>query len=435
MAGSPAVMTRRRPLLVLVALMAGAVALKAGLDTNVASRSPDPTSTVTSLETPAATPPGPDSRLGGRSGPGPGTPDLKLVPIARLSQPIAMAMRPGDPRLYFAEKGGRVRAVSLGPDGVALEPPPVILDLSDEVSGGSEQGLLGLAFSPDGASLYLNFTDRQGTTQVVEYPFDAASGRPAPERRTLLSVDQPFVNHNGGNLVFGPDNMLWIGLGDGGSANDPGNRAQTPTTLLGKLLRIDPRPSGDAPYSIPPDNPNADRSGPDASLRPSEPGTIRAEIWASGLRNPWRYSFDRQTGDLWIADVGQNAIEEINFEVAGTPGGRNYGWSRFEGSRQVTDREAPNAITPVFEFSHRGGNCSVTGGYVYRGEALPELSGTYLYSDFCGGGIRGLRRDAGGTVRDLGFLGPNVSTVVSFGQDAAGELYVLTLQGTVHRIA
>jgi len=347
---------------------------------------------------------------------------LRLSPVARLHQPVALAVRTDDPWLYLAEKSGRVRALLPGQSGgQPTAEPRLVLDLAGEVTTGSEQGLLGLAFSPEGRLLYVNYTDREGTTRVVEYAM--ADGRAvAASRRELLVVQQPFANHNGGNLVVGPDAMLWIGLGDGGSGNDPGNRAQSLDTLLGKMLRIDPRPSGGRPYGVPPGNPFEGRPG------------ARPEIWSYGLRNPWRYSFDRATGDLWIGDVGQNAVEEIDLEPAGSLPGRNHGWPRFEGERLVSDRAAVAAVPPVFQYGHAGGNCSVTAGYVYRGRRLPALIGTYLYSDFCGGGIRALRKLADGRVDDRGLLVAGVGAVTSFGEDADGEVYVLSLEGPVYRI-
>ena len=220
---------------------------------------------------------------------------VTLTEVASLTQPVALAVRTGDAALYLVEKVGRVRAVRDG----ALDPTPV-LDLTGGVSTGSEQGLLGLAFSPDSSRLYVNFTNPAGDTRVVEYAFSGGRADPSTARE-VLAVDQPYANHNGGNLVFGPDGMLWIGLGDGGSGNDPENRAQDTSLLLGKMLRIDPTASGGRAYTIPPDNPFVGQAG------------VRGEIWSFGLRNPWRYSFDRATGDLWIGDVGQNAVEEVDF--------------------------------------------------------------------------------------------------------------------------
>ncbi|MGH9286345.1 MAG: PQQ-dependent sugar dehydrogenase, partial [Acidimicrobiales bacterium] len=336
--------------------------------------------------------------------------------MASLSQPLALAVRAGDPALYIAEKGGRVRAIRGGQvDGGA------VLDLSGEVSSGFEQGLLGLAFAPAGTQLYVNYTDRAGDTHIVEYTFDGRRADPASARE-LLFQDQPFANHNGGNLVFGPDGLLYIGLGDGGSGGDPQGNAQRLDTLLGKMLRIDPRPSGGDPYTIPAGNPFAGQAG------------ARAEIWAYGLRNPWRYSFDRQTGELWIADVGQNAIEEVNRAPRGSRGGENYGWNRREGTRAFRgSARPPGAVDPVYEYPTSGGNCSVTGGHVYRGSRHPALVGVYVFADYCAGDIMGLVPAGGGAVgaEDLGARVPMLS---SFGQDADGELYALSLTGGVFRL-
>ena len=233
-------------------------------------------------------------------------------------------------------------------------------------------------------------------------------------------MDQPYSNHNGGNLVFGPDGYLYIGLGDGGSGGDPHGNAQSLGTLLGKMLRIDPRPSGDSPYGIPPDNPFVDTQG------------ARAEIWAYGLRNPWRYSFDRSTGDLWIGDVGQSAWEEVDRQPASSDGGENYGWNVREGSHPYADGSAPDAVDPVYDYPHSDGGCVVTGGYVYRGAAIPDLVGAYVFADFCLGTLEVLRHD--GDTAVVTDLGPTVQAVSSFGEDAAGELYVLSLAGGVYRV-
>lgn len=335
---------------------------------------------------------------------------VKATRVASLDQPLAMAVRTGDPELYVAQKSGQVR--TLGGE--------TVLDLGGEVSTGAEQGLLGLAFSPDGGRMYVNYTDRAGDTHVVEYPF--AGGRVDPgTARELLFVDQPFANHNGGHLLFGPDGMLWIGLGDGGSGNDPRDNAQSLGTILGKMLRIDPRPSDGQPYTIPPDNPFAGRPG------------ARGEIWALGLRNPWRYSFDRATGDLWIGDVGQNAIEEVDFAPASSRGGENYGWARLEGTRRVSGSPPAGVVGPIVEYPLSGGNCAVTGGYVYRGAKIPALVGAYLYADFCGGDIQALRQVAG-RAQDERSLDVTVPNLASFAEDAAGELYALSLSGGVFRL-
>jgi glucose/arabinose dehydrogenase len=294
-----------------------------------------------------------------------------------------------------------------------------VLDLSDSVSLGGEQGLLGLTFSPDGRYLYVNYTDVDGDTRIVAY---AMHGDHAvlTSRRQLLFVDQPYDNHNGGDLVFGPDGDLYIGLGDGGSGGDPQGNGQSLDTLLGKMLRIEPTPSGAKPYRVPGDNPFV-----------GDPGT-RPEIWSYGLRNPWRYSFDLATGDLWIADVGQSAWEEIDRVPAGSRGGENFGWNLLEGTHRYAGAAPPGAVPPVYEYSHASG-CVVIGGDVYRGSDIPQLVGWYVFADFCTGDLQAIRVQPDGTVEhvDLGATLPNVS---SFGTDAAGELYATSLDGGVYRI-
>jgi glucose/arabinose dehydrogenase len=353
--------------------------------------------------------------------PPPAQPDLarvriQLIHIATLDQPLAMAIRDGDPALYIAEKTGAVIPIR---DGKVDQTP--VLDIGGSVSLGSEQGLLGLAFAPDGRTLFINYTDTNGDTHVTS--FAMKDGRADPSTaRDLLVVPQPYSNHNGGNLVFGPDGYLYIGLGDGGSGGDPHGNGQSRSTLLGKMLRIDPTPRADRPYAIPPDNPFVDQEG------------TRPEIWALGLRNPWRYSFDRATGDLWIGDVGQSAWEEIDRQPAGR-GGENYGWNVMEGDHAYSGAPAPpNLVAPVYEYSHDGGGCSVTGGYVYRGEAIPDLAGAYLFGDFCIGRLEALRF-ADGKMRGYRELGPTVPSLSSFGEDADGELYALSLSGGVFRLA
>jgi glucose/arabinose dehydrogenase len=336
---------------------------------------------------------------------------VRLQRVATLEEPVALAVRPGDPALYVAEKPGRVVAIRDG----TVDPVPV-LDVSSEVSLGGEQGLLGLAFAPDGRFLYVNMTDVDGDTRIAEYAM-VDGGADASSRREVLFVDQPYSNHNGGNLVFGPDGYLYIGLGDGGSGGDPQGNAQSLQTLLGKMLRIDPRPSGDEPYGIPADNPFVET--PDA----------RPEIWAYGLRNPWRYSFDRSTGDLWIGDVGQSAWEEVDHQPASSDGGENYGWNVREGSHAYSAGSLFDAVDPVYDYSHSDGGCVVTGGYVYRGAVIPDLVGSYVFADFCLGALEVLRAD--GIAVDLG---PTVQGVSSFGEDAAGDLYVLSLGGQVYRV-
>jgi glucose/arabinose dehydrogenase len=343
-----------------------------------------------------------------------GIPRIELEPVVTLDQPVAMAIQTGDPTRYFAEKVGRVVALREGSGE-----PEVILDLTSEVSTGSDQGLLGLAFSPDGEFLYVNYTDVQGDTRVVEFAFDDG-GVDLSSRREVLFVDQPYSNHNGGNLAFGPDGYLYIGLGDGGSAGDPEGNAQSLSTLLGKMLRIDPRPKDGEPYTIPRDNPFVGRED------------ALPEIWAYGLRNPWRYSFDRETGDLWIGDVGQGSREEIDLARAGSPGGENYAWDLLEGTLRFEGDAPPDSVPPVFEYPTADG-CAVTGGYVYRGQGIPALVGAYVFADFCRGRLEAFRLEDG-LARGHDELGPEVANVASFGEDADGELYVLSLSGPVFRL-
>ncbi|HEV2755146.1 MAG TPA: PQQ-dependent sugar dehydrogenase [Actinomycetota bacterium] len=299
------------------------------------------------------------------------------------------------------------------------------LDVSDRTEGGGEQGLLGLAFHPDYESngrLFVNYTDLQGDTVIAEY---RRSGRSYARARkgseqVLLRVDQPFANHNGGGLAFGPDGMLYVALGDGGSAGDPQGNGQRRDTLLGKVLRIDVSGS---PYEVPEDNPFAGR--PDA----------RGEIWDYGLRNPWRISFDRATGDLWIGDVGQGQWEEINREPAGGPGGVNYGWNVKEGRAcypageqcSVTGEVLEEMTDPLAVYSHDHG-CSVTGGHVYRGRAFPALRGNYFFGDYCSGTMWAVA--AGGPARQqpVKLLETDLS-ISSFGEDDRGEIYVTDLAG------
>ena len=383
-----------------------------------ACHSSDKTAT-TSPTTGAATPPAPLD---------PAQAKAKLVKVAEVASPTALAVRPKDDGLYLAEKTGRVRYVPKGQTGAPAAPTNTpVLDLSGQVSTGSEQGLLGITFNGEGSKLYVDYTDRSGDTQVIEYAFKDGKADPATAR-TLLSVDQPFANHNGGEVVFGPDGKLYIGLGDGGSGNDPGNRAQNLGTLLGKLLRIDPAPGpAGKPYTIPPDNPFLERSG------------AMPEIWMYGLRNPWRFSWDRATQDLWIADVGQNAWEEINFLAAGTPAGANFGWSLLEATHRLKGENPPGGVLPIFEYGHDQG-CSVTGGYVYRGAKASSLKGVYVYGDACTGKVWGLTQ-AGGKLTGqaelkldgAGGLGGSGFSIASFGEDAAGELYLLDLAGAVYR--
>jgi glucose/arabinose dehydrogenase len=345
-----------------------------------------------------------------------------LKRIGTFAEPLYVTAPPGDQaRVFVAEKGGRIRLV--------LNGKPVrrsFLDLSGNVSNGGEQGLLSVAFAPDYARsglLYVNYTDRSGDTQIQE--FRRSRGNPnranPASRRSVLTVDQPFENHNGGLNLFGPDGLLYIGLGDGGSGGDPGNRAQRLDTLLGKLLRIDPRKAGSKPYRSPVSNPFVGKGG-------------QNEIYAYGLRNPWRFSFDRRTGDLYIGDVGQNSFEEIDYARRGAARGRNFGWSCFEGSaRYDSSRKCPNPVGPVLTYSLEGDNCAVTGGVVVRDPGLPQLAGRYLYADVCAGQVRSFEISAGRATGDRS-IGVHTSNLSSFGEDASGRVYLTSLDGPVYRL-
>ncbi len=329
---------------------------------------------------------------------------LRFTRIAELEQPVAFAVRKGDDRLYVAEKTGRLRTT----DGTT------VIDLSGEVSTGNEQGLLGVAFHPTGRWVYLDWTDAAGRTHVTEWAYD---GERATARRDVLTQDQPYANHNGGQLAFGPDGHLYIALGDGGSAGDPQGNGQDLGTLLGKILRIDPR---GRPYTVPEDNPFVGRAG------------ARPEIWAYGLRNPWRFSFDRETGDLWIGDVGQNAWEEVDHQPAGSKGGENYGWNLREGKEPFQGGGGgAGLVDPVIVYPLKeGGNCSVIAGHVYRGEKIPWLRGRFLYGDFCAGWVRAAPVADPAASAEVG----EVEQLSSFGEGPDGELYALSLQGPVYRI-
>ena len=339
--------------------------------------------------------------------------------VGGLQKPLGLATAAdGTDRLFIIEQVGRIQVVQNG-----QVTPELYLDITSRVgSQGNEQGLLGLAFHPryaENGFFYVNYTDLNGDTVIARFQVspDNPNRADAGSEKRLLSIAQPFQNHNGGAVVFGPDGYLYLGLGDGGSAGDPQGNGQSLDTLLGKILRIDVD-NGD-PYTIPPDNPFAGGGG-------------RAEIWAYGLRNPWRISFDRLTGDLYIGDVGQNQIEEIDFLPAHAPGGANFGWNFFEGSSAYEGAPPPDVqmIPPVAEYSHEMG-CSVTGGVVYRGSRLPEWQGVYLYGDYCSGLVWGLVQDAQGNWQNQMMFEP-VGRITSFGQDEHGEVYLVDQGGIVY---
>ncbi|MBZ6113198.1 MULTISPECIES: PQQ-dependent sugar dehydrogenase [Streptomyces] len=341
-----------------------------------------------------------------------GAAQIALTEVASATNPTAGAAGPGG-TVWIAERAGTVRVLS---DGGLGEP---VLDISDETTTDGERGLLGLAFDPDLAHLYISFTDREGTSTIDEFAVQDGTVQ-QDTRRTVLTQEQPETNHNGGDIKFGPDGYLYVAFGDGGGGGDPDGNGQKLDTLLGKLLRIDPQ--GGDPYAIPEDNPFA--GDPDA----------RGEIWSYGLRNPWRFSFDAGSGDLLIGDVGQSEWEEIDWAPADSKGGENYGWSQMEGTHPFRGGTEPdNHVPPVHEYDRTGLGCSVTGGYVYRGDAVEDLVGQYVYSDYCDGTLRSLEIENGAVTAEND-LGVNGGEVVSFAQDADGELYVLAIGGTVSRV-
>jgi glucose/arabinose dehydrogenase len=362
---------------------------------------------------------GSDSEPGRAQGTG-----ARLEAIASgLSSPLYLTAPPGDPRLFIVQQTGAIRVVQDG----ALLPTP-FLDLSSQVTVGGEQGLLGLAFYPDYATtgrFVVHYTDLAGDTQVSSFQVSADPNvADAGSEQTILTADQPYPNHNGGQILFGPDGFLYLGLGDGGSANDPQGRGQSRTELLGSILRLDVQAG--TSYTVPADNPFVGQ--PD----------IQPEIWSYGLRNPWRFSFDRLTGDLYIADVGQQRREEVNVATAaeGAGKGANYGWNIMEGTECLGGGQCDQAglTLPVFEYGHDQG-CSITGGYVYRGTAIPALQGLYFFGDFCEGWVRSFRYTGGEALEltDWPALAPGGS-VNSFGEDASGELYLMGSAGTVYKV-
>ncbi len=335
--------------------------------------------------------------------------EVTLTEVAQMDSPVAGTVGP-DGTLYLAERAGTVHPLT--DDGLG---DPVI-DVSDRTTTDGERGLLGIAVSADGAEFYASYTDASGDSVLAAYPIEEGTIDGANER-TVMTVEQPFANHNGGDVQIGPDGMVYWGLGDGGGGGDPLEAGQDLTTPLGAMLRIDPQ--GGDPYAVPSDNPFVDEEG------------AVPEIWAYGLRNPWRFSFDRATGELYIADVGQSDREEVNV-VDGDLAGANYGWNLMEGTMEFAGSEPDDHVPPVFEYD-TGARCAITGGFVYRGEAIPELVGAYLYSDYCDGDVRAIVVQDGELV-DEGNLGVNGGQVVSFVQDADGELYTLDLGGRVLRI-
>ncbi|MFN8161615.1 MAG: PQQ-dependent sugar dehydrogenase [Solirubrobacterales bacterium] len=354
--------------------------------------------------------------------------DLRLAEVGDFSEPVDVVQPPAGGDLYVVERGGAIRVVR---DGRTLPRP--FLDLAGRIEDGYvEQGLLSMAFAPDYASsgrLYVDYTDRAGDSRIVEFRRSAADPLRADpaSARVVLRQDQPFENHNGGQLSFGPDGFLYVGFGDGGDAGDPDRNGEDLGTFLGKILRIDPAPSGGRPYSVPPGNPFVGRPG------------ARPEIYSYGLRNPWRFSFDAATGALAIGDVGQDRFEEVDYVPRGAGRGANFGWSALEGRAPFNRdqaRLARNAIAPALTYGRSRG-CSVTGGYTVRDPALTALRGRYLYGDYCSGELRSFvpPGEAGGRARDDRPVGLEVPQLSSFGRDSAGRIYAVSLSGAVYRIA
>ena len=329
---------------------------------------------------------------------------FRRVVVARgLDAPVQVTAPRNEPRrLYVVEQRGTIRVIERGKLRNGF-----FLDVRSRITSGGEQGLLGLAFDPKYGTnrfIYVNYTDSSGDTRVVRYKTNGARALPA-SARLLLRIDQPYGNHNGGGLAFGPDGFLYVGTGDGGAGGDPEDRAQNMQSLLGKMLRLDVSRPGAAP-----------------------------EIVALGLRNPWRYSFDRLTGDLYIGDVGQGDLEEVSYTPRVSDGLENYGWDLFEGSRRFEEKSAGpgQLVFPVFEYGRNRG-CSVVGGHVYRGKARPAERGRYIVGDYCSGIVRSFRI-VSGKAAEMRTEPFRISSLTSFGEDAAGELYATSHEGTVYRI-
>jgi len=391
--------------------------------------STDPTTTATTTTAAATTPPGSATTV--PSTPPPITtpptttmpplqePEVELVEIGTFDQPVDVVERIGQGELFVVEQPGRVLAVT----DLSSE---VVLDISELTVARGEQGLLGLAFHPTADLAYVDFTDRDGDTVVAEFAIDPVTGVfDRDSYREVLTVDQPFSNHNGGQLTFGPDQFLYIGLGDGGSSDDPRRVALDLSSRLGKILRIDPIASGAGGFSIPPDNPFVGDPAADPA------------IWALGLRNPWRFSFDPVTGDLWIGDVGQREFEEINRSSAtdrrDAGRGVNYGWSAFEGFEPFNeDQVAVDAEPPLFVYPHTDGRCSVTGGAVVRNDAVADLTGWYLFGDYCTGEIWALDPSADPSDPRVVEIA-QLEALVALSPGPGGDFYAVSNSGAVAR--
>lgn len=360
-------------------------------------------------------------------------PSVQLFELATYDRPVEIAADEGDARLFVVEQGGRVVASDEESDAIVFD----ISDVDATSFSGSvgEQGLLGLAFHPEENVAYVNFTNGDGDTVIAEFVFDPISYVFDPASyREVLTVDQPFSNHNGGELAFGPDGLLYIGLGDGGSGGDPNRAALNPSTRLGKILRIDPLATATGPFSVPTDNPFVDVDGADPT------------VWALGLRNPWRFSFDSLTGDLWIADVGQSQFEEIDMApaVGGRDAGRgvSFGWSAFEAAdRFNADQSADGHVLPVVAYPHEEGDCSVSGGVVARNSSFDELNGWYVYGDYCSGRVWALDTTSVAVGPDGPIGTPRVVQVatvpalVAITEGPFGDIYAVSNSGPTYRLA
>ncbi|HKH04179.1 MAG TPA: PQQ-dependent sugar dehydrogenase [Acidimicrobiales bacterium] len=361
--------------------------------------------------------------------PGPGAlaeVEVALTPVAEADSPTSLVLRPGSEELYVAEREGTVRRVDVSGSGAdrsyELADDPLI-DISDSVVADAERGLLDIAFSPEGDTLYLSYSlAPDGDTRVDAYAM-ADDALDTDSHQEILAVEQPYPNHNGGDIEFGPDGFLYVALGDGGAGGDPEGNGQDTSALLGKVLRLDPTPA-EGGYAIPPDNPFADGDGG------------APEVWLYGVRNPWRITFDPGTDDLWVADVGQEQWEEVDLLPAadGAGIGANLGWDQMEGTHQYDGGTAPDgAVAPIFEYSHDEG-CSITGGVVYAGPSVPGLEGAYLFTDYCQGVLRALRATDGALAEQRVFDDATLGEPVSFGVDAVGDAYVLSLGGEIARV-